>query len=173
MKARWTDKGKGRRCTDSEPKKEKKAAACLEGQERPTGGIMMTGANVPVLTVLTACCTWPRYGRSIDDGHHHRRWHMMFLNKISIIYYLCLIYYLPCLIYYLPWLIYYLPCLIYLDIFFLQVLNYWREYWRVREKKEFGYKSEGVTWSGHVNWYDSRGGNLRCPSHNFYNIVIH
>ena len=62
----------------------------------------------------------------------------MFLNKISIIYYLCLIYYLPCLIYYLP-------CLIYLDIFFLQVLNYWREYWRVREKKEFGYKSEGVT----------------------------
>ena len=38
---------------------------------------------------------------------------------------------------------------------------YRQEYSRVRETSVFGYILDGMIWSGHVNWCDSRGGNLR------------
>jgi len=44
----------------------------------------------------------------------------------------------------------------------VKVGTYRWESWRVSENKGFGYKGDDVTWSIDVNWYVSRGGNLRC-----------
>ena len=104
-------------------------------------------------------------GRDNDNGRHlPRRWQhdvperdiYVISSKSSYLLsglwsYLCLIYILfPCLICTQP------------QPRVLKVTTYRQEYWRVRGNTVFGYISDGVTWSSHVNWYDSRGGNLRC-----------
>ena len=52
----------------------------------------------------------------------------------------------------------YLPARLTLKV---KVGTYRQESWRVSENKGFGYRGDDVTWSIDVNWYVSRGGNLR------------
>jgi len=116
-----------------------------------------------------ARCGVPGGGRDIDrwdndNGQHHpHRWqHDVPEQDIHVIsskssYLLsCLGSYL--FLIYISSLVLSVPSL---NFYVLKVATYGQEYWRVRGNMIFRYILDGVTRSGHVNWYDSRGGNLR------------